>query len=46
MAFGKFIRNRDHILGRNLFERFLQRLFKDGIIGSRLWRNNVTLPLR
>ena len=45
MSLGKFIRNRDHILRRDLSQRFLQISLQFRVIGSRLLLDDVTLPL-
>ena len=45
VSFRQFIRNRDHILRRNLCERFLQRLLQFRIVGSRFLFDDVTLSL-
>jgi hypothetical protein len=46
VTFRQFIRDRDHILRRDLSQRILQFHLQFGIVGSRLLLEDVTLSLR
>jgi hypothetical protein len=46
VSFRQFVCYRDHILRRDLSQRFLQIGLQFGVVGSRLLLDDVTLSLR